>query len=450
MSHRQVIGDGARTRTIYETQSLPRCVVHQIQYGTTAATAAKVLLQEGANIVEQVRDGRIWHSVKVKVGYDSMKNASSRFLTISAPPPDIKFSQSARVADTVRNWAEPPTAEEIFALDDLEEFESTDLSNLFHKNDARSQGTKRPTPLNPEYSEPLNQDEPHKKFLRLDNGSLHRIIPQPHTKLSKSLIPPDFNVIKAYDRTLPIYLHPHLSSTNDDNFGRRAWIIPARGFLPSAWTEAGASSAVVLDTQHPDLSHSLDRITIGPTIKWSHLALAEFWKYLNTLRDLNNLGSLGISFHPAQSASVRLEREKEKLALLDSSEMQPGLHPPYTTLPLSSVIVNLQSGQSSITSGTRPLSLRDCDYFKVYHDSNISMHLRRALDLFTFRLDSEEEEQSEQSGEFGMTFPESSNSSGLTGKEEGGSMRRKKPKYCLLRGARLVLVDDRSKGVLIA
>ncbi|KAF8829869.1 hypothetical protein HHX47_DHR2000065 [Lentinula edodes] len=396
----------------YDAQHQPQYIVHHIQYGTPSnftQTVNKALLQEGANLVKQVRTEEIWHNVEIKAGYHTPALIiSSRIVTLSQPPPQATIYQAApAVTKTLRDWLEPPTDEEIYALDDLEEFESTDLSGLLcitYDNGSQFQGKKRCLPLDSEHSEDFDQDKPSP-----------------------------------------------LPSTNDD-FSRRAWIIPARGYLPSAWSESGASSAVVLDPEEP--GSSLEMTTTGSTIKWSHFALKEFWKYLNTLRDLKKLGSLGISFQPAQSASLRLRREKENLSSLgspDAHQLQ-GLH---VAESLS------QSLQSSTPSGASS-SLRDCDYFKVYHDAKISMHLRRALDLFTFRLGANEEQSVhleqfekaeffEQSRESGVTSSPSSVHSKETENPEGeGRPKRKKPKYCLLRGARLVLVDERSRGVLIA
>ncbi|KAJ3853532.1 hypothetical protein EV368DRAFT_81486 [Lentinula lateritia] len=444
----------------YDAQHQPQYIVHHIQYGTPSnftQTVDKVLLREGANLVQQVRTEKIWHNVEIKARYNTPALIiSSRIVTLSQPPPPAIIPVATpAVTKALRDWLEPPTDEEIYALDELEEFESTDLSGLLcitYDNGSQFQGKKRSLPLDSEHSEDFDRDKPSKKILRLDSDSLLRVIPQPHIQLSKSFIPPRFDAIQAYDRAQTIFLPPYtgpLPSTNDD-FSRRAWIIPARGYLPSAWSESGASSAVVLNPQEPGFS--LEMTTTGSTIKWSHFALKEFWKYLNTLRDLNKLGSLGISFQPAQSASLRLRREKENISSLGSPDAHQGL---LVAESLS------QSGQSSTTSGASS-SLRDCDYFKVYHDAKISMHLRRALDLFTFRLGSNEKqsvhlEQSEkaeffeQSRESGVTSsPSSVYSKATENSEDEGRPKRKKPKYCLLRGARLVLVDERSRGVLIA
>ncbi|KAJ4490654.1 hypothetical protein J3R30DRAFT_118854 [Lentinula aciculospora] len=446
----------------------PQYILHQIQYNTTTNYTPKPLLQEGAYLVEQVRNEDMWHNVEIKAEYNALKVlTSSRIITISTPPPQINLPDVT--TNTIRDWHESPTPEEILALDDLEEFESTDLSSLFCTHSeygSQYQRRKRSLPSNLKQSEAFDPDEPSKKFLRFDSGSLHRVIPQPHIQLSKSFIPPDFDAIQVYDRATPIYLPPHAAPSvpTTDDFGRRAWIIPARGFLPATWTEAGASSAVVLDPQQHD-SSSLDMTTTGSTIKWSHFALKEFWKYLNTLRNLNNFGPLGISFQPAQNAALRLRMEKVKLASLSCSEAHRGLHSANVSSLRSSVSTDSQSGQSSLVSTTRSLSLslRDCDYFKVYHDTKISMHLRHAFDIFTFRLGSNENEnpirleqsgqseQSEQSGWSGLTSPEGTDYSKVAKNFEGERKpKKKKPKYCLLRGAKLVLVDERSRGVLIA
>lgn len=56
----------------YDAQHQPQYIVHHIQYGTPSnftQTVNKALLQEGANLVKQVRTEEIWHNVEIKAGY---------------------------------------------------------------------------------------------------------------------------------------------------------------------------------------------------------------------------------------------------------------------------------------------------------------------------------------------------------------------------------------------
>ncbi|KAE9390061.1 hypothetical protein BT96DRAFT_1002617 [Gymnopus androsaceus JB14] len=261
-----------------------------------------------------------------------------------------------------------------FSIEQLQEFENTNLSDLF-VGQSQSRGVKRP------HSTEEVEDGP-RKFPRSDTGCLQRVIPQPHFQLSKTFSTPNFTTIKTYNRVPPIFIAPHTVYSPDER-SCRAWIIPARGSLPCN----AASSSMVLD---PTGSQLLDINATESMIQWSHAAA---------------FGPLGLSFHSSETSKKGKARAPSHAADVSVSLSQSSL------------------GAQSSALSTRSLS-RNLDYFKVYHDAQISMHVRSALDLFTFV---EEQPVASQEG-----------------------VEARPIKYRLLKGARLVLVDKRSNGVLIA
>ncbi|KAE9390069.1 hypothetical protein BT96DRAFT_926139 [Gymnopus androsaceus JB14] len=347
-----------KLRSKYSSEDSP-FTVHRYGPANLTQTCAEALLREGELLLKQVFEDK-WHNVELQAGSNVQNAANAK--------------------------------EGNFSLEQLQEFENTNLSDLF-VGQSQSRGVKRP------HSTEEVEDE-LRKFPRSDTGSLQRVIPQPHIQLSETFPNPDFTKTKAYNRAPPIFIAPH-TVHSPDKFSRRAWIIPARGSLP--WN--AASSSMVL---HPAGFQVLAINATESMIQWSHAALASFWKYLIQLKNLNTLGPLSLSFHPSKT-SLLLKKEKSRA--------------PSHAADVSVSISQSSLGAQSSTLSTRSL-LRDSDYFKVYHDAQISMHVRSALDLFPFV-----EEQPVAS-------------------QEGAEA---KPIKCRpLKGARLVLVDERSNGLLIA
>ncbi|KAF9072495.1 hypothetical protein BDP27DRAFT_1418106 [Rhodocollybia butyracea] len=401
--------------------SQPPYTVHQIQYGSTtnffSQVVAENLLREGAHLLKELRNNDIWHDLKLPSNPLKVPSTSQVFTFSLQPPKAPRYTPDSILKD----WHEPPTTQEIISLEDLEEFESTDFSSI-SRHESQFQSRKRArTPI--EETEIEVEPGPRKKVPRLDTGSLHHVIPQPHIQLSKSPVSPKFSAITTYSRALPIFIPPYTSFPQCEDFDRLAWIIPVRGSLPLPWKQVGATSAVVLDPL--DSSSFLE---IADSIQWMHSTLQEFWKFLVALKDLKSLGALGISYRPAQSAALCQRTQKENSGLRSPSSR-------------NSSQVRSQSEQSTALSHSARLSLTELDYFKIYHDANVSMHLRHALDLF--RID----DQSEQSDTEESATVTISDLSGFPNSAvDSGKAQRCK----VLRGARLVLVDDRSRGILVA
>ncbi|KIK57789.1 hypothetical protein GYMLUDRAFT_61184 [Collybiopsis luxurians FD-317 M1] len=421
--------------------------VHRYAPGDNVLTqaVAKALLDEGAHLVQQFRDHTLWHDVQARAIKNAVPSSESRMLsfTLSGLPPRVQgdlesaFSVSGAA---LKDWSEPPTANEIFCLDELEEFESSDFSGLLsisrhselsHRSNPDTASlsyaqleldsisgpgslSKHSSPVSEAgaNSEGTVEDHSRKAFMednfRLWTGSLQHIIQRPHMLPPKSMMRLDFSATKSHIQHEPIYLPPFTEFPDSDDYDRRAWIIPVRGLLPSTWTDLGASSAQVLDAEDSCSSPYLATVQrTKSTIYWSHAALKRFWTYLSTLRSSNDFGGLGVSFHPVPLGRLELE---------------------------SNSSVSLEPGSQSQS----PSSLRDCDYFKVYHDALVSMHLRHALNLFTF-VDSTDSEL-EQHVQLSELTTQQEDQRGTDSVEGMSTLKSKNLSF--LEGAKLVLLNQ--------
>lgn len=180
---------------------------------------------------------------------------------------------------------------------------------------------------------------------------------------------------------IPPYTLPLTGLTEWD---RCAWLVPVRGSFP--WTES--TSGVLLGSSHD--------MPVPPSaqaneIAWTPRAISRFWEFLLRLRDVGNLGPLGLSFHPASSqpAPDKSIRTSKTLATAKHTGTNP-----------------------NSTSSVDPfVSIAAIDYIKIYHDWPQSLYLRGVLDAWAFE----------------------------TGER----------KVRVLVGAKLLLLDDKSKGVMI-
>lgn len=159
-----------------------------------------------------------------------------------------------------------------------------------------------------------------------------------------------------------------------------------RGVLPYEL----CTRAAIIDDSHslpsPPTPNVENRIT------WTRAALVAFWAYLLRLRGAGSLGALGVSFHAAPN-----HRHAASLAVGSASagdEIETEAETVLSLTPLSAL-----------------------DHIKVYHEGPNAMHVRNALDVWAYIVPGAEQEN---------------------------------VKIRLLKYARLVLVDERAKGVLIS
>ncbi|KAJ7291040.1 hypothetical protein C8J57DRAFT_1163042 [Mycena rebaudengoi] len=234
-------------------------------------------------------------------------------------------------------------------------------------------------------------DEPPPKRRKLDTASLRNVIPQPHIFPSKASTT-SVSSVPPYSKTKPIPIPPHTHPLPAPSpYARRAWVIPARGSLP--WRHA-TTAALLLDST--DLPEPPDPQSYNE-IAWTASALASFWDFLLTIRERGKHGSIGISFNVSQYSS---------------SSSQP-TYSEVSGMGAQVSSIDLQPAPSTASSVPLSVPLMFTDHIKLYHEAPNSMQLRNILDAWVF-----------ESG-------------------EGTKIR-------LLKGARLALLDERSKGVLVS
>ncbi|KAJ7165041.1 hypothetical protein C8R46DRAFT_1097996 [Mycena filopes] len=309
--------------------------------------------------------------------------ASTNFEFAQKPPENSTKRSHPRLSE----WnAEADSTDEVFNLDDLEEFQSTDLDNLL---------SLRTTPKRSFSEASFWSEPPPTKRRKLDVASLRDTILQPHMfPSSASKKQPS---IAAYSRNKPIPIPPHTLPLPDPRpYTRRSWVIPVRGHLP--WQHA-SSAVVLLDPTAlpvpPDPGTNNE-------IAWTTASLRALWSFLRLLRDKGAGGPLGLSFHVSPYVSPSNT----------SNSSQPS-YPEMGAQPIHPTYTQDTGAATSIVSSTRfpanPLTFMD--HIKVYHDAANSMQVRNLLDAWPF--------------------------------EAGGAKIR------VIKTSRLVLIDERSKGIVV-
>ena len=169
-----------------------------------------------------------------------------------------------------------------------------------------------------------------------------------------------------------------------------AWLIPIRSTLP--WENS--TSGIFLDASHivPIPSSPF----VNDQISWTQGSILKFWEFLLCLRKVGKLGPLGISFNC--SSPTRLSSPA-------STDVDHQIHPDllFNVTTTDTLPQETRSGLSMV------------DYIKVNHDASCRLHVRSALDAWSYDTDD-------------------------------GSVKNIR----LLKGSRLVLVDARSRGIQIS
>ncbi|RPD61551.1 hypothetical protein L226DRAFT_461455 [Lentinus tigrinus ALCF2SS1-7] len=325
---------------------------------------------------------------------------------------------------TITEWEEDVAVkdDELWALPDLEEFDHSRLHRLLDlqppppalcdDSSARKLCSPVPTPRNmavcrkrsPEQDAPLTSQTC--KRPKIDESSLRDIIPEPHFFPSRATTDdPGYQLPLLKLQYAPIPPHTLASAMDyiQDPYARLAWIIPVRGRLQ--WDGATAASvlacshdpsAPVSDGQLP----SINSDSSGTELIWTRDSLNDLWNVVKTLREGGRFGPLSLSFHVAMPAALASSMEQYSYV---------GSHKQAST----SISISLSSSLSIYEPQTQHnrLPLRAIDYIKVYHDAKYTMNLRTVLRAWSY--------------------------------EKAGQKIR------LLKEAKLVLVDELSRGLVI-
>jgi hypothetical protein len=198
-----------------------------------------------------------------------------------------------------------------------------------------------------------------------------------------------------------------LPSYFQDPYSRCAWIIPVRGAPP--FPDCTTASVLDDDTRIDSSSPHLGNIFLpsGPTSKvahqdspgsitWTGDALRSLWKFLVSVREAEKLGAVGLSFHCANPCSTTR----------------------YPDIPSG----RTNGEQTTIAAGEQAqsvsLGLNTVDYIKVHVDAPYATGMRDVLHAWHYEC--------------------------LLPIRLGGEVTRLR----LLRGARLVLLDERNRALL--
>jgi hypothetical protein len=233
--------------------------------------------------------------------------------------------------------------------------------------------------------------------------------------------------IAPFRKTTPQPISPHVSSTVRDYlqtpYAQSAWIVPVRGILP--WE--GCSSAMVLvptaqqEGPVPDLPQPVDEMN---QIAWTHPSLLDFWSFLLAVREANTLGPIALSFH---TTSIRTQES-------NSHPLSPDIFNHRQPAPGMSYTDN-ETAESFVSA--HQTTLLAVDHVKIYHDVVYAMLIRNVLDAWGYRCPASNSPSEHQKTDKNM--------------DNAGREPPEKPKKIrVLKGAKLVLVDERSKGVLIS
>jgi hypothetical protein len=324
----------------------------------------------------------------------------------------------------LKEWGEPIGSDDdddVYDLEDLGEFESTDLSSLWLGNTPSDESNRARS------CSFTDVEGPPLKRRKLDLYPLHDLIPQvryfthlpypanfvmqPHIRPSSqrsSSTPLD---VPRYISKKLIAIPPHTLPFSPSHFARTAWLIPVRGSFP--WE--GSTSAVILDA-----SFSMPvppNPNTGDPIMWTHASLASFWSYLIHLQNSCCISAIGLSFHASDSTSPFTSSDPQSTSRNNTFSLMSGIG---NQAGLESQITSEQ-GSIITPSPPFPVALSSVDHIKVYHEASNAMQVRGAL--------------------FAWLYPPLS----LEQKDANWSQSVR-----VLKGASLVLVDERSRGVLIA
>lgn len=173
-----------------------------------------------------------------------------------------------------------------------------------------------------------------------------------------------------------------------------AWLIPIRGTLP--WENS--TSGVFLDASH--IIPTPSSPVVDDQVSWTQGSIIKFWDFLLRLREVGKLGPLGISFNCSSQTRV-----SPATTILTDHQ----IHPDLTFLKVAPDALSYpQEARCNLSM---------VDYIKVYHDARCRLHVRNALDAWSYEV-----------------------------RDTDGCDK----KIRLLKGARLVLVDTGSRGIQVS
>ncbi|KAI0327527.1 hypothetical protein GY45DRAFT_1110245 [Cubamyces sp. BRFM 1775] len=378
------------------------------------------LLESAAALVSLTRDETKWYP-PAKTDFSIFRLSGRGWEFSQCPPsqPKVRIIPGEFGPDS-QDWASKINTNEgdTWSLKDLDEFDHSQLhKRLLRAEEPRSTSGSpaliagdhsvnktSKCSLCPEEGPSRKRKSPAEshehtppKRARFEEGSLRPLLPLPHFCPSPTMFdnpwPPlgQADVFKMPAIPIPPHGNTAVEEIIRDPFRRLAWVVPVRGRPP--W---GATPAAVLSGSPADSSPQAP--CDDPTLVWTTDALRDFWSFLKDLKDAGNLGPLSVAFHGATAI--------DSVSSIGQSHF--GSHGQESGPQFS---VRSPASHPGTDSEHLPPSLHHCDHFKVYHDARYTRVLRNVLRAWSYQ-------------KAGM-------------------------KIRLLKGAKLVLLENRGKGVLL-
>ncbi|KAG0697122.1 hypothetical protein DFH29DRAFT_164523 [Suillus ampliporus] len=387
------------------------------------------ILELGHDLAHAASSNLGWRDPSVSFNARLFELRHDRLHQFSASPPQVP---TARRTHVLKDWGVPPSPsdDEEFALEALEEFVHTKpeasparpaqkrYAPPDSRIDLRDRQSRDITHYMTSSTDQLSLEPPTKRP-RYDVASIANVIPQPHFVAGPSVdFPPlDRERLKPYRKSemslIPPYDVASIELFMNTLYNRAAWLIPVRGNLP--WNHAAC--ATILEPSQVSQRGVSPQLPSGPVLQhdgtsritWTHHSIVHFWKFMISIQEAKNLGPISLSFHTAPSDIT--------FSLDSTLDLTGGGDNQRVRLAQLRASDNPSDGFSDQLHHAR---LEATDYIKVYHDVKCSLFLRNILDAYQY-------------------IPEGT----TTNLETGGSVT----KIRVLKGARLVLIDDLARAV---
>ncbi|KAF9224929.1 hypothetical protein BS17DRAFT_702435 [Gyrodon lividus] len=393
-------------------------------------------LEEGRGIALDSTSSNRWVTPNSTVGPSVFEICPDRVYEYILMPPHLENGIRLSNAESIPLWGVPSNEgdHDYFRMQDLEEFKSTNFGTAM-THDSRLQLSNLEELESDSHGKrvsdsDLPMDRPIKR-LRLNISSVVHLIPQPHFLASPAakFSPVDTSKLAPYRKTLPSPIPPYdrssVTQLMRSGFRRGAWLIPVRGSLP--WDDA--TMAILLESPQ-SASCTLDPYPSGPAtdnaptrkITWTCESLQDLWTFLKSIQTAKHLGPISLSFHAAPAEAV--------FTADTTSEPAWESNNPHRLQYSSKQTVGSSDDFAAHSYRAR---LEGTDYIKVYHDVLYSLSLRNILDAYRYNPT--------DSGRIplGRSSPST--------KQKSSSANDQKIR--VLKGARLVFMDERSKAAFL-
>ncbi|KIK98883.1 hypothetical protein PAXRUDRAFT_23989 [Paxillus rubicundulus Ve08.2h10] len=416
-----------------------KLTVHDFVVDLSIMTSSQAFkLEQGRAIASASSSGNRWATPHSTVGPSmfAVEIRTNKLYEYTLKPPQLNSGKKLSDSESIPPWGVPSTDgdHDYFRLQDLEEFESTDFRTVMACHSCLQQSDLATFQLYSRGKRVSDTDIPLDgpvKRLRLNTSSIVDLIPQPHFIPSPTgkFEPVDTSKIAPYRKIrpspIPPYDKPTVTQLMASGSRRGAWFIPVRGSLP--WD--GATMAVLLEpSQGASLAlgvypsgSAIEHVTTCK-IMWTRESVQDLWMFLKSIQEGKNLGPISLSFHAAPAEAVFTSDTASEPAW----ESNNPYHPQHSSKQTAGF-------SDDFAAHVYRARLEGIDYIKVYHDVLYSLSLRNVLDAYRTNLPNRVGES------LGRLCPST--------KQKFSNPDHQKIR--VLKGARLVFMDERSKAAFL-